>query len=356
MLGAVSEREETLQADSSPYALEFPEPEYRGPACGVEKVEELRLEYQGRHQSALERFRAMDSEYGAAAGGLTASMEAGATQLDALRRGPTAGERVLRALSKIGLAKRRPPASEVLESQLETVQTQIVAMARLRERMDAQAVELEGEIRRLGQRVTESARNEEAAAQHVLALSRALAGKEDALLYWDADDRDSAAYHETASSVDELKAQIRLHGSKARGFDHAERRLASILDMNRHFLEMLRHAGENMAQLTAAADQVVDELSGTVRALTTLSLANEMALDLMEATRALKAGIGEVAALASTTSLELTRGIDQFVTELSVYDQDTIDLVASNVSEERRLRQQQVDDAIAHALANPDLA
>ena len=332
------------------YALELPEPSYSQQAHSSEDVESLRATYQGKHTSALGRFRELDAEYSAISQAVRLGLDdsAWSSRLERLGKPPTTLDRVRGALSRVGLARRQRPLAEELESQLESVQERIHQVVRLRDSLERHIVELEEDIRRLNRETLEAAQNEELAAAHVLALSKALDAKELALLHGEVSEA-SAEQRKVMGLIDELKAQIRLHGGKARAYDRAEKRLASIVDMNRKFLEMLKHTGENMDQLVGAASQVVDEISGNVRALAGLTLAGEVATDLMEASRRLREGVNEVAQAASHTSLTLTRDIDQFVQDMAVYDQETVDLIDVNLSEERRLRQAQVESAIAYA-------
>lgn len=334
------------------YALELPEPTYEGETYSADDVETLRREYQGRHQTALDGVKTLDGEYDELATAVRAGLddERWQRQLEALSNSGSESW-LSRTLRRAGLKKRERPLSEVLEEQLESVQERVHHVVRLRESLDQHATQIEEDIRRLNTRITDAAHNEERAAAHVLALSKALADSESALLYSE-HSHDSARYREASAHVDELKAQIRLHGTRARSFGRAENRLASIVLMNRNFLEMLQSSAENMEQLANASSQVVDEISGNVRALAKVALAGEVATDLMEATRRLKDGVNRVATAASTTSLQLTRDIDSFVADMSVYDQDTIELVEENMTEERRVRQAQVDAAIAHAYEN----
>jgi DNA repair exonuclease SbcCD ATPase subunit len=337
--------------------LEFPTPEYEGAEYTADELELLRQEYQGRHGEAAHQFQSIEQRYGSLTQDLTTDLGNGtqlSQQLQSLATGPSMGDKVREFFARVGLTKRKRPVSELLEEQLESVQTQIHQVAQLRESMDGHIEAVEADIRRLNGRITEAARNEETAAKHVLALSETLTEKENAVLFWDVNDHKSAAYREANSLVDELKAQIRIHGSKARSYGQAEERLAVIVKMNRNLLEMLRSGAVNMEQLTDAVHQVVDEISGNVQALTSLTLANEMALDLIQATEHLKEGVQKVAVLASETSLTLTRDVDRFVDDLQVYDEATLQQVQTNLSEERSHRQQQVDDAIAHAYATSD--
>ncbi len=331
--------------------LEFPEPVYTGTQYSADDVEALRQRYKERHQDSVQSVQKMSGDYGELSSSLTGGMSDAQwdAQLKRLADGPTTGDKVRLWLSKVGLASRPRPVSEVLEEQLESVQEKIHGVARLRESIDGHIGDLEADIRRLNQQVVEAAHNEEAAAKHVLQLSKSLDDKEMELLHWDIEDHQSAAYRVAVAAIDELKSQIRIHGSKARAFGHAENRLESVVRMNRNFLEMLKHTAENMEQLAGASNQVVEEISGNVRALTSLTLATDMALDLMAASKELKAGINKVAEVASNTSLTLTREIDQFVADMTVYDASTVDLVEQNLSEERRLRQTQIDEAIEHA-------
>ncbi|MFT7622714.1 MAG: hypothetical protein ACI9WU_001889 [Myxococcota bacterium] len=340
----------------APYSarmLEFAEPTYEGREYTADDVETLRSEARRRHQEAVTAFRTLETDYRQLSEEITGQMgddARWASQLKRLADGPTMGDKVRASLARVGLGARQRPLAQQLEEQLEAVQTRIHGVARLRQSIEEHIAALEEDVRRLNREVVEAALNEENAAQHVLELSRSLDTLESELVAWDVDDRQSAAFRTASSRADELKSSIRIHGSKARAFSHAEQRLAGVVDMNRHFLEMLRHAGENMDQLAAASHQVVDEISGNVQALAQMTLANEMAVDLMQATRDLKKGINTVATLASGTALDLTREIDAFVADTSVYAPATIAKVESDMSEGRRLRQDQVDQAIARAL------
>lgn len=338
--------------------LELPEPEYIEVACSDDELRTLTGEYKGRHTAALDAFRGMQSEYGGLADDISQRMTESEWQqrLDTLKSGPTTGQRIQSFMARLGLMSRPRSVTEELESRLEEVQDRIHAVARLRESLDGHIEALEADIRRLNREVISAAQNEERAAAHVLALNEKLTSHENRLLYWDVDQRSTAAYRTHQAQLDELRSRIRVHGARARGYGRAEERLESIVRMNRNYLEMLKHAAENMEQLAAASHQVVEEIAGNVQALTQLTLANEMANELMASTKELKTGINRVATLASETSLTLSRDIERFTSDMSVYDDATVSVVEANLSEERKLRQQQVEEALAHAWAQQELS
>lgn len=236
------------------------------------------------------------------------------------------------------------PLHVLLAEKVEVAQRRTQQVGAYLDRMQAEVQKLQEDVGRLQRRMVLAARNEEAAALHVLDLKQALEAAERELAALS--DRAGVQARELEATIGALKQRIWEHGAKLRLFSTAETRLAGIIRMDNNFLEILRNLHGNMQSLYEAGNEVLAELEGNLAALASSAKASELSLDLQKAMDSLRVSVNKVAVLASETSLYLTQNVDRMTREMRVYDGATEKLVADNLRAEREVQEQRINETI----------
>jgi hypothetical protein len=239
------------------------------------------------------------------------------------------------------------PLHVLLSEKIEVAQRRTRQVGQYLDRIDVDVRNLQEDVGRLQKKMVVAARNEEAAALHVMELKRALEAAE-AELEALADDK-SAQARELETRISDLKHRMWEHGAKLRLFSTAEDRLAGIIRMNNNFLEILRNLHGNMQSLYEAGNEVLSELEGNLNALASSAKASELSLDMQKSMDSLRSSVNKVALLASETSLYLTQNVDRMTREMKIYDEQTQRTVETNLQAEREIREQRINETVALA-------
>ena len=243
------------------------------------------------------------------------------------------------------------PMHVLLTEKLEVAQRRTQEVGNYVDRIGVEVTALQEDIARLNRKMILAAKNEEAAASHVLELKAALEEVERARR---APDLGTVAGRELDARRDALTHRIWEHGAKLRLYATAEQRLSGIIRMNNNFLEILRNLHGNMQSIYEAGNEVLSELEGNLAALASAAKASELSLEMHGAIESLRSSVNKVAVLASETSLFLTQNVDRLSKEMSVYDRATEELVEMNLAVEREVRELRVNDTVD--LARRELA
>ncbi len=238
------------------------------------------------------------------------------------------------------------PLHVLLTEKVEVAQRRTQEIGNYLDRIGVEVTNLQTDIGRLSRKMIVAAQNEEVAARYVLELKNALEAVEQQLA---GAEQGSAATRELETRRDALKHRIWEHGAKLRLYSTAESRLAGIIRMNNNFLEILRNLHANMQSLYEAGTEVLNELEGNLAGLASAAKASELSLDMQKAMESLRTSVNRVAVLASETSLFLTQNVDRMTKEMRVYDEATEQLVESNLQAEREVKEERIDETIAHA-------
>jgi hypothetical protein len=239
----------------------------------------------------------------------------------------------------------------LLTEKVELAQRRTQEVGNYVDRIGAEVVALQEDLGGLNRKLVAAAHNGEAAARHVMELNGALEEVEAELRRLPGS---GAAARTLEVKRDSLKHKIWEHGAKLRLYSTAEQRLASIIRMNNHFLEILRNLHGNMQSLYEAGNVVLSELEGNLAALASAAKASELTVEMQTAMQSLRTSVNKVAVLASETSLFLTQNVDRMTRELRVYDRATEELVEANLAVEREMRDQRINDTVE--LAEKELA
>jgi hypothetical protein len=320
-------------------------------------LENLVTSYATKHQGNLETLDELSRAHDALGKEMTAEIvenKSAWEHLGDIVKLNNVGANIQGLLEKIPVLRAMVPERPLhvlLTEKLELAQRRTQEVGNYVDRIGVEVAALQEDIARLNRKMVVAARNEEAAASHVLELKAALEEVEAQLARAE---RGAAATRELEARRDALTHRIWEHGARLRLYSTAEDRLSGIIRMNNNFLEILRNLHGNMQTLYEAGNEVLSELEGNLAALASAAKASELSIDMRAAMESLRGSVNKVAVLASETSLFLTQNVDRLTREMRVYDQATEALVEANLAIERETREHRINDTVE--LAQRELA
>ncbi|HTM22330.1 MAG TPA: hypothetical protein VL172_17540 [Kofleriaceae bacterium] len=329
------------------------EPVYDGEGYSRENLQGMLDEYQSKHKANLSSLAELSAAHDALAKEMTKDLVEQKSAWEHLKNIFTfhnMGSNMKGLLEKIPLVRDAVPdrsIQELLEEKIEVAQRRVQEIAAYLDTMQNQVGALQQDITRLNKKMVVAAVNEEKAAKFVLDLEAGLKQIDAAIEALGKDK--TAELRELQSKRDALRQIIWREGSKLRLYSNAEDRIASIVNMNNNFYEILTNLHANMQTLYDTGNEVLNELQGNLGGLATAAKASELTLEMQQAMESLKASVNKVAVLASETSLYLTQNVDRLTAEMKIYDTETQKLVESNLQAEREIKEQRIDDTIALA-------
>lgn len=338
------------QANVDVDALLGTQPVYDGEDYTRENLQQMLDDYQAKHKQNLSSLAELSAAHDALAKEMTKDLVDQKSAWEHLKNVVTlnrVGVNLKGLLEKIPLLRDAVPdrsIQELLEEKIEVAQRRVQEIAAYLDTMQSQVGALQVDITRLNKKMVVAAVNEEKSARFVLDLEAGLKQIEASIAAL-GDDR-SAELRALQAKRDALKQMIWREGSKLRLYSNAEDRIASIINMNNNFYEILTNLHGNMQSLYDTGNEVLNELQGHLGGLATAAKASELTLEMQQAMESLKESVNKVAVLASETSLYLTQNVDRLTAEMKIYDQETQKLVESNLQAEREIKEQRINDTI----------
>jgi hypothetical protein len=323
---------------------------YDGEGYTRESLQSLLTDYQTQHQGRLGTLSELSKAHDDLAAEMTKDLAEQKTAWEHLKNIFTlnkVGSNLQGLLEKIPLIRDRIPdraINDLLEEKIEVAQRRVQQIGNYLDTMQEQVGALQADITRLNKKMVVAAVNEEKAARFVLELEGALKQLEADLAR--VEDAKSAEARELQSRRDAVKQLIWQQGAKLRLFSNAEDRIASIINMNNNFLEILTNLHANMQTLYETGNEVLNELQGNLAGVASAAQAADLTLEMQQSMASLKDSVNKVAVLASETSLYLTQNVERLTSEMKIYDQETQRLVESNLRAEREIKEQRIDETI----------
>lgn len=323
---------------------------YDGEGYSRENLEKMLTDYQQKNALDLQRFDELSKSYQRLAGEMTrdiADQKSALEYLGNIVSLEQMGTNIKGLLHKIPVLREVVPSrdlKELLGEKIEIATRRVKEVGNYLDTLQGDIKALQEDIVSLNKRMVVAAQNEEKAARHVLELEEARKALEAKLAALG--DAKGVEARQLSSQISDLKRMIWDHGSKLRLYSNAEDRIAAIVNMNNNFLEMMNNLHGNMTNLYDSGNEVLNELTGNLAGLASMSKAGELSVEMHKSMESLKKSVNRLAGLASETSLYLTQNIDRLTAEMKIYDSETEKLVASNLQQEREIKEQRINDTI----------
>ena len=323
---------------------------YDGEGYTRQSIESMLSDNQVKHETNLKKFEELSDAYTKLSQEMTqdiADQKSAFEYLGNLVTFHQVGTNLKGLIYKLPLLKDVAPSrdlKELLGEKIEVAQRRVQEVGDYIDTLQTDIKNLQEDIVRLNKKMVAAAQNEQKAAHYVLELETYRASLEKKLTA--VTDPKSVEAREIQSKISDVKRMIWEHGAKLRLYSNAEERLASIVNMNNNFLEIMTSLHGNMQSLYEAGNEVLNELHGNLAGLSSISKAGELSIEMHNSMESLKKSVNKLAVMASETSLYLTQNIDKLTSEMKIYDKATEDMVASNLAAEREIKEQRINETI----------
>jgi hypothetical protein len=323
---------------------------YDGEGYSRESLEKMLGDYQAKNAIDLGKFDELSKSYERLAKDMTRDISDQKSAFEYLSNIATLdalGTNLKGLLHKIPVVRDLAPSrdlKELLGEKIEIAERRVKEVGNYLDTLHSDIKALQEDIVGLNKRMIVAAQNEEKAAKQVLALDGARTALE-AKLKGLADPKSLEA-RELTAKLSEIKRMMWEHGGKLRLYSNAEDRLVAIIGMNNNFLEIMNNLHSNMTTLYDSGNEVLNELHGNLAGLASMAKAGELSVEMHKSMESLKKSVNKLAGLASETSLYLTQNIDRLTAEMKIYDSETERLVASNLAQEREIKEHRVNETI----------
>lgn len=335
---------------------------YDGDEYTRESLHELVSGYQDRQQAELcelERLRAVHDEISREMSRDLVEQKSawdclrGMVSLDAHQVG-TSFRSLLERIPMVNDYVSERPLVELLREKIQVAEVRTRQVGKFLDEVDGRIADLRSDVSRLHRKLVVAAQNGEKAARVILDLRQDEVQYEEQVARLPAEQ--GRRRRELEAAMDEIRHQIWEHGARLRLYKNAEDRISAIVSMDNNFLQMLVNLHSNMTVLHESGQEILDELRGNLSGLATAAQASELTLDMQKSMASLKGSVNKVAVLASQTSLFLTQNVERLTSQMKIYDEATLRLVESNLAAEKEILEKRVDETLALARQEHDLA
>ena len=328
---------------------------YDGEGYTRETVEKMLTQYQSKNTSDLKKFTDLSGAYERLSREMTQEVGDQKSIFNYLGNIVTlknVGTNLGGLMYKLPVVNSLMPARDLktlLTEKVEVAQRHVQEVGNYLDVMQTDIKSLQEDMKRLGEKMVNAAKNEETAAGYVLALEAHRAKLEAELKALP--DQKSSQAREIEAKIADVRRLIYEHGAQLRFFSTAEDRISSIITMNGHFLEIMMSLHSNMTTLYTTGNELLNELNGNLVGLASISKAGELTIEMSKSMESLKVSVNKLARLASETSLYLTQNVTKLTAEMQIYDTETEKLVSDNLAAERAIKEQRIGETIELAKA-----
>ncbi len=246
------------------------------------------------------------------------------------------------------LAFTRRSIEELLRQQYEISALRVKEAAEFADRLESAESDLYDEIKRLNDKIIESARNEESAADYVLDLQQFR--EQLTAQLGDAAD-ETAATRELRAQIDDATRILAHHSTQLQLYHTSEERLALLKDSTDKLAETIRNLRTDILQYVLAASEKLDLVAGQIRAIGTAADASVVMLEMKKSLDVLTESMNQTTRFVSETQLYFRENLDTLMQELEVYDDQTRDVLERNLETSRETEQRRIAEAVLVALA-----
>ncbi len=236
---------------------------------------------------------------------------------------------------------------ELLRQQYEISARRVKEAAEFADRLTAAESQLRDEIDRLNERIIDSAKNEERAANYLLEVNAVF---QEAQARVAAQETGSVAVREAQAEVDRIKRVLADHSMRLQLYATAEDRLSRLKEGSVRIAETIANLQTDIRQYVVAAGEKLDLAAGQIQAIGTAADASVVVLELKRSLDAMTASMNETTRFVSETQIYFRKTIDDLVGELEIYDDQTRKVLETNLAASREIEDRRIAEAVQTAL------
>ncbi len=226
----------------------------------------------------------------------------------------------------------RRSIEELLRKQYELSSRRVKEAAEFADRLEAAKSGLFDEIERLNQKIVESAKNEEVAAERVLELTKL---------------KDSLE----VELMDQARRQLAKHSTMLKLYSTAEERLAKLQRNTRQLADTIAHLQSDITVYVTAASEKLDLIAGQIQAIGAAADASVVMLELRNSLEAMTESVNHTTQFVSETQAYFRQNIDGMLEDMHLYDAETEQVLETNMALNQGYDDLQIADAVSSALS-----
>ena len=240
---------------------------------------------------------------------------------------------------------------EMLRAQYEISAVRVREAAEFADRLEVAQVNLFDEIERLNERIVQSAKNEELAADFIERI-------EQLKTRLDVEERaaepDSARARQLQAHIDRTTRVLAKHTGLLKLYSTAETRLERLKENTRQLAETIAYLRDDITLYVTAASEQLDVIAGQIQAIGAAADASVVMLEMKHSLEALTEAVNETSRFVTETQTYFRENVDQMVDELELYDDETVLAFEENLTFNQLFDEVRsvdtVDDELAHKI------
>lgn len=252
-------------------------------------------------------------------------------------------------LRRLSITKRS--IEELLRQQYEISSLRVKEAAEFADRLKQAQADLYQEIQRLNEKIVESAKNEETAAEYVIELNRL---KEELQAEQATHEAGSAQARGMQADIDTARQRLSEHSTLLQLYHTAEDRLARLKENTHMLAETMGNLYSDITQYVTAASEKLDLVSGQIQAIGTAADASVVMLEMKRSLDVLTESMNQTTQFVSETQAYFRQNLDKLMQELELYDDQTRSVMEKNLATSRAIEEERIAAALAVARARTE--
>jgi predicted nucleic acid-binding Zn-ribbon protein len=243
----------------------------------------------------------------------------------------------------------RKSIEQLLRNQYEISSRRLKEASEFADRLEASKQDLYDEIDRLNEKIVESSKNEEVAAERVLELTRL---KDKLEIEHEAAEVGSTEARELQLRLDKARRKLAEHSTKLKLYASAEERLAKLQRNTRQLAKTIANLQEDITTYVTAASEKLDLIAGQIQAIGAAADASTVMLELKNSLDAMTESINHTTQFVSETQTYFRQNVDRMVDDLELYDDETEQVLNENLALNDMVNDERIAEAVSTALVH----
>ena len=236
---------------------------------------------------------------------------------------------------------------ELLRQQYEISSLRVKEASTFADKLLTAESDLFDEIERLNERILESARNEDIAAEYVLALK---AKREELEASVAGAEEGSTTRRELQAQLDQLKRKMSEHSSMLQLYHTSEERIGRLKLNTDRLRETIGNLASDIRQYVNAAGEKLDLVAGQIQAIGTAADASVVMLEMKTSLDSMTASMNQTTQFVSDTQAFFRSNLDGLMRDLELYDGETQQVMQKNLEKSREIEEKRIAEAVQVAL------
>ncbi len=245
------------------------------------------------------------------------------------------------------LAISRRSIEDLLRQQYEISVRRVKEASEFADKLQSSEALLHDEMERLNEKIIESAKNEETAAEYVLELERHRAELESRI---EKAAESSADKRELQAELDKLKRVMSEHSTLLQLYSTCEERVVRLKQNTQRLLDTIGNLASDIVQYVNAAGEKLDLVAGQIQALGTAADASVVMLEMKKSLDVMTESMNETTRFVSETQVFFRQNLDNLLDDLEIYDDTTQKVLDENLRLSQEIEERRISQGVQTAI------